>query len=154
MISDFEKPELRFFERAVTSVDLEEIQAASLIQGAKSKRFLHSTKDAKGALVWTHDGGDGSPVPQASSWFEKLLQLKAASYATKEDEAALEALPTIFEVRIEGSGSRSEGLRLKKRSGSAGAEYWVHSTYLNWHVKVAATRAETLEKDVPQILHD
>jgi hypothetical protein len=82
------------------------------------------------------------------------MQVKAASYPLQEDEVALSKVPAIFEVRLEGPGSTVEVLQMKRRPGPSGAEYWLHSSYLNWHVKVAATRAETLEKDVPQILSD
>jgi hypothetical protein len=154
LISDFEKPELRFFERAITSIDLEEIQAATLTQGSKTRRFGHTTKDAKGTLLWTADAAKETPVPQASSWFDRFMLIKAASYASKEDEASLAAAPVLFDVRLEGSGATTEVLQLKRRSGAGGPEFWIYSSYLNWHVKVAATRAETLQKDVSQILQD
>lgn len=154
LISDFEKPELRFFERSLTAVTPEDVRAASLMQGAKTKRYLHTTKDAKGAAVWTLDGSSGDPVPQVSSWFDRLLQLKAASYATEEEEATLKSAQALFEVALEGGGAGSDSIQLKRKDGKGGPEYWAYSSHLNWHVRVASTRAETLEKDVPQILQD
>lgn len=154
LISDFEKPELRFFERSLTAVTPEDVRAASLMQGGKTKRYLHTTKDAKGAAVWTLDGSNGDPVPQVSSWFDRLLQLKAASYATEEEEATLKSAPALFEVALEGGGAGGDSIQLKRKAGKDGPEYWAHSSHLNWHVRVASTRAETLEKDVPQILQD
>ncbi len=154
LISDFEKPELRFFERALTSLALEDLKSGTLIHGGKTKRFVHSSRDAKGAQIWSADGSAGDPLPQVSAWFERLSQLKAATYASDKDEEALKALSTLFEVRLEGGGADAEVVQLKRRGLGKDVEYWAHSSYLNRYVKVASTRAEALEKDVPQILQD
>lgn len=151
LINDLEKPDLRVFERGFTSISPEEIQAGKVTSGAKSRAFGHTRRDDKGVLIWTADGGDGSAVPQAGSWFDKFFQLKGAVYASDEEQASLAQLPILFEVKIDGPGAASELVQVRKRPGTPAAEYWLTSAYLNWHVKVAATRGEILEKDLVQL---
>jgi hypothetical protein len=154
LVTDFERPELRFFERSLTSFSPEDVRAAEVAVGDKSKRFTHSTKDAKGASVWTLDGGDGSQSAQFASWMEKMMQLKASAYASEADESTLSALPVSFEVRLDGQSTAGQLIQIKKRQINGTYEYWAFTSHLKWHVKVASTRAETLDKDVPKILEE
>lgn len=151
-ISDFEKPELRVFERSVSSISPEDVQSAVVSASGKSRRFGHTKRDSKGSLIWTVEGGDDSAAPQAATWFDKFSQLKAAAYASDEDQKALAALPALFEVEISGAGAANETLQIRKRIKDGAEEYWLTSTFLSWHVKIAATRAQTLDKDLHQLI--
>lgn len=151
-VTDFEKPELRVYERAITRVPMEEIQSGSVTAGGKTRKFSHLKRDSKGALLWTTEEGDGAPAVAASSWFERFDHLKAATYATIEEQTRLSSTDPLFEVAITGAGSAAEVIQARKVTNAGKDEYWVTSGFLGWHVKVAATRAEALVKDLPQLM--
>lgn len=151
-INDFEKPELRVFERSISAISPEEIQTTLISAGGKSKKFSHTKRDSKGALVWTVEGGSGDPVAIASTWFDKFAQLKAAMYATDAEEVSLNSIPALFELEINGVGTATETIQVRKRMNAGSTEFWLTGSYLKWNVKVAATRAEVLEKDLHQLL--
>jgi hypothetical protein len=152
-LSDFEKPELRFYERSLSSVPAEEIQSATLMQAGKERRFMHTKRDANGGLLWTPESGDETAGVSVGVWFGKFEQLKAAMFATEARENELKALPSLFEVQLDGLGAASERIHVRKTQAGSQTEYWVTSSFLGWHVKVASTRAEVLERDLPRLLN-
>jgi hypothetical protein len=152
-LSDFEKPELRFYERSLSSIPAEEVQSATLIQAGKERRFNHTKRDANGALIWTPESGDQAIGVSAGVWFGKFEQLKAATYATEARENELKELPVLFAVEFGGLGAASERVEIRKAPSGSQNEYWVTSPFLGWHVKVASTRAEILERDLPRLLN-
>jgi hypothetical protein len=151
-LSDFEKPELRFYERNLSAIPAEELQASTVIQNGKERRFSHTKRDAKGVLIWTPESGDETAGVNAGVWFSKFEQLKAATYATDTRENELKALPILFEVELVGLGSAQERVQVRKAQFGNQNEYWVTSSFLGWHVKVANTRAEVLERDIARLL--
>ena len=151
-VTDFEKPELRVYERAITRLPMEEIQAVSVTAGGKIRKFSHLKRDSKSTLLWTPEEGDGAPVASAASWFERFDHLKAATYATAEEQTRLSTIAALFEVALTGVGSATEAIQMRKVTKAGKDEYWLTSSFLGWHVKVAATRAEALAKDLPQLM--
>ncbi len=152
LISDFEKAEISYYERNFMDLDPEEIQSATLSVGGKSLTLSHVKRDSKGVLIWTGVEGDGAPAVSATSWFERFDQLKATAYASPGEQARLSAAPADAEVKLVGGGSRSEVVQFRKLSNNNQIEYWLTSGHLGWNVKIAATRGESLLKDLPQIV--
>jgi hypothetical protein len=152
-VTDFEKPELRVYERAISRLPMEEVQAASVTAGGKTRRFSHLKRDSKGVLLWTPEGGDGTPVAAAASWFDRFDHLKAATYATIDEQERVSSLAVLFAVDVTGSGTAVDRIEVRKLTNAGKDEYWLTSGFLGWHVRVAATRAEALTKDLPQMMN-
>ena len=152
LISDFEKSEIGFFERSFMGLDPEEIQSATLIFGEKSLTVSHTKRDTKGAIIWTRAEGDGAPAVSASSWFDRFDQLKAAAYASADEQKRLSASPPDAVVKFVGARSNSEVIEFRKMTNVNQVEYWLTSGYLGWNVKIAAARGEVLLKDLPQVI--
>jgi hypothetical protein len=151
-LSDFEKPELRFYERNLTSIPSDEWQAATLLYGGKQRRFNHVRRDSGGNLLWIPESGDEASGVSAGAWFSKFEQLKAATYATPTQENELAARSILFEVQLNGLGASSERIQIRKLQGSGQFEYWATSSFLGGHVKVARSRAEVLEQDLGRLV--
>lgn len=156
-IGDIEKPDTKLYERTITSVVFDEVQRASMVQGPKVLKLLHSKRDDKGALIWTKDDTAGNTVASAKSWFERLDRVRIVSYAKAEEIQVLDKEPVLFEVNFEGSPSTTDHLVFVKRAGAPTAqgpvtEYFVRSNFLGTWAKVASTRLEPIEKDLPAVL--
>ncbi len=152
VISDFEKAETSYFERSFMALDPEEIQSATLTAGGKSLKLSHVKRDSKGALIWTGAEGDGAAAVSATSWFERFDQLKAAAYATPEEQARLSATPAEAEVQLAGGASKREVIQFRKTNNNNQVEYWLTSEFLGWNVKIATARGDVLLKDLPQVI--
>jgi hypothetical protein len=151
-LADFEKPELRFYERALTSIPSEEIQAAVVSHSGKERRFTHTKREATGDLIWTPEDNQDAAVGVAGIWFAKFEQLKAALYATEEREKDLAAQPVLFEVDLTGLGAVADKIQIRKVVHAGQVEYWATSAFLGGHVKVASTRAESLEREIGRLV--
>jgi Domain of unknown function (DUF4340) len=151
--ADFEKSEIRYFERAFMAIEPEDVQAGTITFGGKTAKLTRVKRDAKGALIWTAFEGDGAVIAAATPWFERFYQLKAASYAGVDEQARLMSVPPVAEVMIVAGGSKSEAIQLRKVKNVDQDEYWMTSGYLGWNVKIAAAKGEALSKDIPQLMN-
>lgn len=159
-VGDFERPDLKLYERTITAVAIEEVEGATVTQGAKTRKLVHSKRDEKGSLVWTADTADGANVVSAKSWFERLDRIRVVSYSGAEEIAVLEKLTPIFQVELDGQGSSGDILVFAKKEGLSPApdaktvvtDYFVKSKHLGTWAKVGSTRVEPIEKDLPTIM--
>jgi hypothetical protein len=150
-LSDLEKPEANYFERSLTTPDAGEVTGAEVRVGDRFRRFEHTRRDEKGAILWVAAGEDKADSA-ASVWFSRFEQLKAALYADAEQAHHLATLPPLFTVKMFTTQNSEEALTFLKKTSDGQAEYWVFSGYLGAYVKVATTRAESLERDVAALV--
>ena len=151
VITDLEKPQGRFYQRMITRRNLEEVLSVSINSGGKSKKFVRD-KSAAGALSeWVINVAGGEKAPGFTTWFEKFGGLKAALYASDQLQDRLAKMPPILVLEVDDAGSK-EVVEVRQMTSDDKEEYWLTSGFLGWHVKVATARAETLIKDLPQIL--
>ena len=157
-VGDFERPDLKLFERTITNVVFEELQSAVITKGSKSRRLGHTKRDDKGGLLWTDDAKGGAAVASAKSWFERLDRVRVVSFATKEEVPSLDKEPVLFQVELEAIASSKDVLQFikvssVKLSGQPSVdEYFVKSSFLGAWAKVGSTRVEPIEKDLPTLL--
>jgi len=151
VVTDLEKPQSLFYQRMITHRNPEEVLSVSINSGGKSKKFLRD-KSAAGVLSeWAINVAGGEKAPGFTTWFEKFGGLKAALYASDQLQDRLVKTPPILVLEVDDAGSK-EVVEVRQITSEGKEEYWLTSGFLGWHVKVATARAETLIKDLPQIL--
>ena len=151
VMTDLEKPQGRFYQRMITRRNLEEVLSVSINSGGKSNKFVRD-KSAGGALSeWFINMAGVEKAPGFTTWFEKFGGLKAALYASDQLQDRLSKMHPILVLEVDDAGSK-EVVEVRQMTSDGKEEYWLTSGFLGWHVKVATARAETLIKDLPQIL--
>lgn len=160
LADDLEAPESKLFERTMSNVPVAELETAVIRQSDKSKKLFRSNKGEKGATVWSADSVEGSLVPSAQSWFERLDRLRVMSYVAESEFAALESAPVLFQVELISKDARDE-LKFVKVSPSqaassnvpaAAGDYFVYSGFLGTWAKLVPGRMDPIEKDLNTVL--
>jgi hypothetical protein len=151
-IENFEKANIRLYERDVTDVLLDEVTAAEIIAQTKTKKIEHTKKGEQGELQWSDEGEKGAVKPSYSSWMNKIAKLKIEKYATKEEMEALSKIEKFLVVRLLKNQNVNDELEFKKiaKTGDE-TTYWVSSKYLGHFAKISVSRMDSIEKDIATI---
>jgi hypothetical protein len=141
MISGFDSPAARFFDRTILGpAKITEADAAEIEKGPNSKRFARAEKKA--------GNSEHAPFEGAfADWLEKYEKLRAIRFADTAIEEKLSTLqPKLVLKLLKGDASICE-LALRNFEN----EWWVFSSELKAHVEISANRAEPVIKDAESL---
>jgi hypothetical protein len=149
-IENLEKANLRLYDRRLVPFEMDDVTAAQIVAGARTKRMGHTQRDKQGDLQWSEDEDNGAVRPSYNSWMDKIAKLRLSAYAEPADEEKLNAAEPFLTVAFEKAKSPLDTVVFKKLPGEP-ATYWVQSQFLKTYAKVVANRVEPIEKDIDTV---
>lgn len=159
------KADYRLFERRLIALNFDDLTKALIKFGEKSKKLAHTKRDDKGNIQWTTDDDAATPKPQYSTWLGNVQKLRVVSFSDETQTKQLTEAPPVLEIALEKDGTVLDTLVFKKlptspdskedkneKGDTAPFSYWVTSQFLKTFAKINASRMDTIEKDIPNII--
>lgn len=157
----------RLYERRFTDVNWDEVTRVEITAGTKKKAMQHTKKEDNTGAKWSDEGKDAPEKPSYGSWVDKIAKLRTLNFATPDEAAALKDKSPFLAISLEKNGAVVDILEFRKvdlpqSSLPVGADptakaldrtgYFLMSKFLGTPVRLASSRMEPIEKDMPSIL--
>jgi hypothetical protein len=153
-IEKFERARNRLYERDITDIKWDELVAAELTVGDRSKKLIRTRKGDDGVVGWSTEAEDSKPKALFQNWFGKLEKLKLTAFGTGDETKLIEAIPPFMTVSLANKQGQSEKLEFRKSDNNGAITYWIKSDFIGAFAKLNQSRLDTIEKDLAPILEE
>jgi hypothetical protein len=151
-LENLEKANLRLYDRRLVPFDLDDVTAAQIGAGSRTKRMGHTQRDKQGDLQWSEDEDNGAVRPSYNAWMDKISKLRLSAYAEPADEDKLKGVEPFLTLTFEKAKKPLDTVVFKKLAGEP-PTYWVQSEFLKTAAKIVSNRVEPIEKDIDTVFN-
>lgn len=153
-IETLARANVRLYERKFVGFELDDVTEVTVKTAKGQKVMSHTQRDAKGNLLWSLAGGDGTPKPVYKSWMDKIDRLMLMHYVEQSEVSGIQK-SAVFEIEFKKGGAVLDTARFFKSQGVDGTtDYWVTSKHLESFAKLHKNRMEPIVKDLALVFEE
>jgi hypothetical protein len=155
IVRDLEFAETRFMQRDLVAAEKKDIVKATVSLGERRRTLVQKNREQANDATWRDEAHADTANELYDNWMGRLLRLRALEYLEPGEEPHAEGISTppetVFEIEYFGEhGSLGKVTVVKVDSDPA--EYFARSDATRGWVKLAASLAEQVERDVDTVL--